>query len=287
MAQLKLVHEFTNGRLAGVPFDLRLINREVSDPGGSKRTVPLWTITMRRLGEMALSSDNFRHILTSGLNAGDQLKLPPPSAETVDMVVLEPDLDLDTVELSEDDIRQLESGIDPAFRRKQWFGSVRHTYLDDEARAEFLAEHADGMTNLNDAVKYLDQPAWDALLERVTMTIREREEARLAAEHEARNTDPESYREGITERHVEFLNKQLKRTGIRNAQRFDFLSWLLSDEIRSNSDLTPEHIEAFKGFFGTVTGDKYQPISDSRLADMMHDYQKFDASDESAQDVLG
>ncbi len=288
MAQLKLVHEFTGGRLAGVPFDLRLINREVSDSTGAKRTVPLWTITMRRPGEMAITSDNFRHILTSGLHAGDQLKLPPPSAETVEMVALEPDLDLDAVTLDEDDIRRLENGIDPGHRRRQWFGAVRHTYLDDDdARAEFLAEYAQGITSLNDAVKYLEQPEWDAVLEAVTVTVREREEARLAAEHEARNTDPQSYQEGVTEKHVAFLNAQLKRAGVRDAERFDFLSWLLGDEIRKNADVTPEHLEALKGFFGTVKDNLYHPITDGKLADMMHDYHEYARSDEAALDVLG
>lgn len=288
MAQLSMVHKFTGGRLAGVPFDLRLINREVSDPSGAKRTVSLWTITMRRPGEMAITSDNFRHILTSGLNAGEQLKLPPPSAETVEMVVAEPEIDLDAVELSSDDIRQLENGIGPAFRRRQWFGSVKHTYLDsDEAREQFLAEHADGMTSLNDAVKYLEQPQWDALLEQVTITVRAREEARLAAEHEATNADPESYREGITERHLEFLNKQLKRAGVRNAERFGFLSWALNADLKNNHDLTPEHMDAFMLRMGTVKDGKFVPLKDGQLADLMGDYGDFYSSDEAAEDVLG
>lgn len=242
---------------------------------------------MRRPGQMALSSDNFRHILTSGLRAGDQLKLPPPALETSEMVALEVEPDLDTIELSADDIRQLESGIDPAFRRKQWFGSVKNTYLDtEEARAEFLAEHTDGMTSLNDAVKYLEQPEWDAMLEQVTVSVKEREEARLAEEHEARNTDPNSYRSDITERHIDFLNKQLKRAAVRDAERFTFLTWLLGEQLRYNRDLTPAHMTAFMARMGAVNGGKFQPLAEGALADLMGKYADFYNSDENAESVL-
>lgn len=290
MAQLRMVYDFTGGRLAGVPFDLRLVNREVADPKGGRRTVPVWTITMRRPGEMSMSSENFRQVLTSGLHAGRQLKLPPPRPESLEVAMLEPDVDLDTVELDDQQRKQLESGIDPVQQKRRWFGAVKGTHLEDEdARASFLEAHT-GMSSLADVVKYLKPEEFDELLIDAGGEITARVEAERTERLEAEAADPDQYPDGVTPEHLEFLSRQLKRAGVKPEQRLDFISYVIagnSEEVRRNADLTLERLDAFFDKLGSRGTGKFRPISERQLADLVMNFEAWAQSDEAAGEVLG
>ena len=73
---------------------------------------------------------------------------------------------------------------------------------------------------------------------------------------------------------------------MRDAERFGFLSWLLGEDVQNNRDLTPAYMNAFMARMGTVNEGKFQPLPDSKLADLMGEYHEFYNSDEKAQDVL-
>ncbi len=83
MGQMKLLTQFTGGRIAGVPFDLRITNREVADPKGMKRTIPVFVPTMKAPG-MQLNSTNFRTVLRQSITQAERLQLTPPSPETIE-----------------------------------------------------------------------------------------------------------------------------------------------------------------------------------------------------------
>jgi hypothetical protein len=287
LAQMRLVHEFTQGRLAGVPFDLQLINREVADPSGAKRTVPVWTITMKRPGEMSMDTRVFRQALEGGISEGQRLKLPPPQPETIDVAMLEPDLDLDTVELDDQSRRMLETGIDPAFRIRQWHGCVKGTTLDDDqARHDFLVAHT-RWASLSDAVKYLSQGEWDDLLSLASQSITAHQEAVWQQQGEERLQDPSQYPEGVTDEHRRLLTMALKKCSVKAAQNFDFVSFLSGVPVKVRADMTPEVIEKALGKVGRWRGDDFVFHGNEKLADVALSFMDYLKSDEQAAQVLG
>lgn len=99
IAQLKTVARFTRGKLAGIPFELSLDYREVSDPSGAKRTVPVWVLVTQPPEGLQLSSRTFHALMSASLHQGELLMLPAPSQETIETAWHElPEPDLDTAE---------------------------------------------------------------------------------------------------------------------------------------------------------------------------------------------
>ncbi len=140
---LKHVAKFSHGRVAGIPFDLVLVNRDTSDGQGVRRDICVWTLVMRPPDTLRLTSRTFADTLAKGLKQGEALMLPAPSAETLEWAAAEgPDVDLD--EASEEEAALIGRG--GACNRdhwlKRWHALVDGTELDsDEARAAFLDDY--------------------------------------------------------------------------------------------------------------------------------------------------
>lgn len=144
-ATLAYTQQFTRGRLAGLPFVLEIDYREVAGPDGSKRTIPVWTVTTRPPQGIRLSSKTFAGIATKALAEGAALMLPAPEAGTWEDYEAEGPSAVE--EPSSEQVERLEAGgfCDAEFYRAAWFARVRDTALDsDEARASFLSSHTDG-----------------------------------------------------------------------------------------------------------------------------------------------
>jgi hypothetical protein len=161
LAGLRSISQFTQGRLAGVPFDLTIDYREAADSTGKKRTIPVWSIASKPPGGRRLTSRNFNEVMTLALDQGAALMLPPPEPPTLEEALSElPDADMDTMvidgavvgEPSEREIELIQRGgrCDEARWRAMFFSAVRGTEFDgDESaeRAAWLLKYTKGATD--------------------------------------------------------------------------------------------------------------------------------------------
>lgn len=154
-ATLDHLRKFTRGLIAGIPLTLRLVNREVAGPDGSRRNVPVWTFTMQPPTTQTLTSGNLQRLLGAGLEAGRSLVLPPPQAEGYELAALEgpdPDLD-DPPDPTEADLRRLETGFNPDEWRGRYFAITQGTpYAERPGRAWLVHRATDGSTDSLKAV---------------------------------------------------------------------------------------------------------------------------------------
>lgn len=140
-SQIVTVQRATGGRIAGIPFDVTLVNREVSDPDGNRRTVPVWTFLPFKGARV--TSDTFRGLTQRALDAGSALMLPAPEAETLDVAVRDVPIDDDAME------QALSGGTcDSAHYRAAYFAAVDGTDYDtEEARGHMVSTWTNGRTN--------------------------------------------------------------------------------------------------------------------------------------------
>jgi hypothetical protein len=149
---------FTRGRLAGIPFDLTVVFREVAGPDGKKRTVPVANVVARPPEQQVLDSQTFRVLASAGLEQGRNLQLPAlPSPEELALQG-PPDLEDD---LPEDAVRRLAAGDFPCDYNvvvRTWHAIVRGTPLEnDENRAVWLRQWSQGDFESLTAVRQLTQ----------------------------------------------------------------------------------------------------------------------------------
>lgn len=291
VAQLRLISEFTGGRFAGVPFTLRLVYREAADPSGTRRTVPVWTITPQHpAGHM--DSRVFRQLLAGGLAEAQRLSLPVPRDEDVAAATADTELtiDLDEADLTGEARRMLESGVAYDSRLREWHGVARGTNLgDEEVRHAFVAEHTP-YASIADAARYLDDTAWRELLAAAVTQVAEAEQARVAVEAAERAADPEQYPPGVTEVLIEFALKQFARTGLAATEWRQFVSWLVAgngEAISANTDLTADVLQIVIDRLGETRGQRYRPAEIAEVRRLVGEYQSWAASDAAASEVLG
>ena len=152
LGSLQTASTFTGGQLAGLPFELRLTYREVPDPSGTKRNIPVWSLLFRPPEQIALSTKTWGGLRDAAIAEGRVLAsrpaLAPPSAETWQLAQAEGDV---VQEPSDADLAAMLAGDSPAdatFWRNTWFGIVAHTILDqDPARAKFIERYTEGRTS--------------------------------------------------------------------------------------------------------------------------------------------
>lgn len=177
---------FTNGGIAGLPFLLSVDHREVAGPDGTKRNIPVWTITTKPPEGARLSSRTFRQLATSALREGAQLMLAPPSARTIDEMADDGPL---VDEPTEAEVQLLERGgvCDYEHWIKTWHAMVRDTAFESEgARAEFIQVFTDGRTDsLADYLKTATEADATTLIAALVTTISQSRGAASAARYEA------------------------------------------------------------------------------------------------------
>lgn len=145
---LKETAAWTNGRLAGVPFELRIDYSQVGDSRGIKRKIPVWHIATKPPTGQMISSRNYRSIMQAALASGAQLGLPAPRPETLEMALAEPaEPDLD--ELTDDQAELLQRGgkCDADYWKRRFHSLVDGTPIDsDDARARWFRGYTNGRT---------------------------------------------------------------------------------------------------------------------------------------------
>lgn len=157
MGYLESFRTFTRGRLAGIPFELHVVFREVAGPDGKKRTVPVANIVARPPEHLALDSKTFRVLAIAGLEEGRNLQLPalPSAAELA--AEGPPDLE----EVPPEAMERLAAGDSPCdydLTVRTWHAIVRGTPLEsDDARAEWLSGWSKGEFSSLTAVRRLTQ----------------------------------------------------------------------------------------------------------------------------------
>ena len=164
-AALAYAASVNGGRVAGIPFTLRIVQREVSAPDGSRRKVPVWTMTLQPPQTLVLVPSSLREMLDQ---ASDQAKMmlrpPTPSDETEEMLALEGPASDEWEEdaptgLSENDFARLMSGgglCNADYWRAAFFRVVADSPLhDDEGRAAFMSAFTGG--KFSSLARYLAQ----------------------------------------------------------------------------------------------------------------------------------
>lgn len=142
VASLQTTAKYLQGRIAGIPFNLTIENREVAGPDGSRRRVPVWRCVFTTPREIKLSSMNFREVTALALEQGANLMLPAPRAETLELALIEGPLD-DLDAPTDAQIEQLQDGgnCDVPHYRARYFAEVKGTALDDKlARAKWVKD---------------------------------------------------------------------------------------------------------------------------------------------------
>lgn len=161
LAGLRSIGQFTQGRIAGVPFDLSIDFREVAGSDGKKRTIPVWALASKPPAGHRLTSRNFGDVMGMALEQGAALMLPAPAEPTLEEALAEvPDEDLDETvidgvvvgEVSDREIALIQRGgrCNEATWRAMFFSSVRGSEFDggeSPARAGWIAEYTKGQTD--------------------------------------------------------------------------------------------------------------------------------------------
>ena len=141
--------QFTRGRIAGLPFTLRIVHRpNVTGPDGMQRTVPLWTITTRPPEGVRLGSRTFRSVATQALREGAQLMLPTPSAPTYeDLQREDPFDDGDIAEPDNEQLALMDAGglCDTGHWTRTWHVMARGVHwTDPETDQPYALDTDDG-----------------------------------------------------------------------------------------------------------------------------------------------
>src|SRR5262252_3676971 len=151
--------QFTHGRIAGLPFALRIVHRpNVSGPDGTMRQIPVWSIVTTPPSGVALSSRTFREVATAALREGAQLMLPAPSLPTLEELEADGPAEVEVDEPTEEQMLALEAGgrADQAHWTRTWHAMARgvtwqhgdRTYdlTSDAGRAAFIFQHTEART---------------------------------------------------------------------------------------------------------------------------------------------
>lgn len=146
------IRRFTNGRIAGIPFELGIEQRDVATADGKRQRVPVWVMVMRPPGGLTLNSRTLQRINRQALAAGESLMLPAPARETIDGAVAEVGTAVmvdDESDYNDEQIALLERGApcNEDHWRKKWHATVKDTYLANDAeRHTFIARYSNGRT---------------------------------------------------------------------------------------------------------------------------------------------
>lgn len=180
----------TRGRIAGVPFDLFLVNRDVPSPTGQTRNIPVWTIEFRPPDAIRLTSGNLSNLLGGALREGQRLQvmLPAPSYGIEDAMAEDADIDLELPTAEAVDV--LQNGDPPCNPREMesaFFGAVKGTALaSDEARRAFLLAYTNSECgSLKDFLKDARESQANALLAEVDRYVETERTAKRRAALEA------------------------------------------------------------------------------------------------------
>ena len=151
LGALQTASRFTGGALAGLPFELRLSYREVADPTGAKRTIPVWSLLFKPPSQISLTSQTWVTLRDAALAEGRVLASQPalqaPRPEGWQLAEREGDV---VEEPSDADLQQMLDGDSPADEdhwRRVWFSVTDHTiFSQDHARHQFIKRYTGGET---------------------------------------------------------------------------------------------------------------------------------------------
>lgn len=136
-AMLRQIAIITGGKLAGVPLELFLQKRQLTQPGGWQGTEWIWTLRFNppqpQGQQMRLSLPQLRTLALEGTRAGGILALPSGESD-VDWL-LEESVAEASEEMTEAEVANVQSGFNPQTIRDEYFARVEGTpYAEDIGR---------------------------------------------------------------------------------------------------------------------------------------------------------
>ena len=145
LGQLAFTSQFTHGKIAGLPFQLKIVHRpNVSGPDGTMRQIPVWSIVTTPPEGVRLGSRTFREIATQALREGAQLMLPAPDMPTYEELANDGPVEVEVEEPTEEQMLILEAGgrADQAHWTRSWHAMARGVTWENEGRVHDLATDA-------------------------------------------------------------------------------------------------------------------------------------------------
>lgn len=180
-AQINLVRKFSGGRLAGIPFDLYIQQRDVADKDGSRRKVPVWSFVMRPPQSISLTTKNFTQLMNNVLDVGKSLHMLPPASETLELIQGEPqELDLDEasyeiIEPSQEEKKRLESGFNPDEWRERFFAVVGNSpYANHPGRGWLIRRVLPATQSLKEVLSWCDVQVMEHLNREAGVLVQQR-----------------------------------------------------------------------------------------------------------------
>lgn len=187
IGSLAYTSRFTRGKIAGLPFVLCVDHREVAGPDGSKRVIPVWTITTKPPEGARLSSRTFRELATTALREGASLMLPAPDQQTWEDADAEGPPLVD--EPNDQEIAQLERGGLCEYDHwiKTWHALARDTaFGNEEGRAAFIGAYThDATTSLSHFLQGASEEDAAALVAALGEAVSNERRQAQAARHAA------------------------------------------------------------------------------------------------------
>lgn len=150
LGQLAEVASLTNGEIAGLPFELSLTYRDMADPTGKRRNVPIWSLTFKPPAGLVLDARAFRRIATEALEEGRQLSLPAPASETIELAASEYRYLADEVEVTAPSQKRLEimqrgSPVNLKAATARYFAIAKGSrFGTDEGHGAYVSAWTDG-----------------------------------------------------------------------------------------------------------------------------------------------
>lgn len=177
LGALQSASKFTGGQIAGLPFELRLTYREVPDPTGAKRRIPVWSLLFKPPEAIALSTNTWPSLRDAAIAEGRVLQSQPalqaPQAENWQMAQAEGDV---PAEPSDEDLARMLAGDAPADAehwRRVWFAVTDHTiFAQDVARHRFFERYTEGrVKGLADFLKDASNADAEAMIEAAVVEL--------------------------------------------------------------------------------------------------------------------
>lgn len=143
IGKLESILDGTQGRLAGLPFELKLDYRDVLGGDGKRHRIPVWALNFDPPGEVKLSFEQLRNFTAMSLDRGRQLRALPAPKYEIEQALLEAPIDAEDVSLSDDAVNAIvnDPPCDEAHYRAAFFAAVRGSQLAaDDDRADLVGE---------------------------------------------------------------------------------------------------------------------------------------------------
>jgi hypothetical protein len=312
------IRKYWRGPFKGIPFELTLVMEEGNGPDGKKRNYPVFQFLLKPRGQTKLTSGNFRKLVLSGNKAAEGLSLPAPADPTpdddaddavfgdvesqgtpvndkregippasqkaaaapTDPETEEPlDAEYTFVEPTDAELKNLEQNKNPKKLMDRFFAAVSGSHLDgDEARAEFLGRHVDGVTSLKEVVQILKPHDFKALIASAQDEIAEQQKEDAAQE---KLETPKGWHETVTPAQAKLLVQMVRHTGLNRLEVYPFISMVIDRPVVDRAQVTADDINTVLEATGSY-GDDEWAYAESKAADLLIKFDEWQVNEGAA-----